>query len=296
MNIVDLIEADGVKLTRQGKTFRGRCPFHEGKTETSLLVDADAGKYHCFGCDHRGDAIQWLREKRGLSFGESCKVLGHDPGPRKDGPRPAPEPWAPKEAKAPPELWQERARSFLDVAVSCLWSRHGDETRRWLRDAKGLSNETIKAAGLGFNPADIFEPRATWGLETAINDKGNESRQWLPGGLVIPHIVGGAVHRLRIRRGDPKDGKRYVIVSGSSSAPMAWGQDKTAAVVVESELDGLLLSQEAGDIITSIAMGTAQAKPDRITHEVLTAAAVILISLDTDDAGARAARAFWPET
>lgn len=78
MNLLDLIEADGVKLTRHGATFRGRCPFHEGKTETSLLVDADAGKYHCFGCDQHGDAIQWLRERRGLSFGEACKVLGHD--------------------------------------------------------------------------------------------------------------------------------------------------------------------------------------------------------------------------
>ena len=76
MDILDLIEADGVKLTRQGKTFRGRCPFHDGKTETSLLVDAETGKFHCFGCDQHGDAIDWLRERRGLSFIESCKVLG----------------------------------------------------------------------------------------------------------------------------------------------------------------------------------------------------------------------------
>jgi hypothetical protein len=64
---------------------------------------------------------------------------------------------------------------------------------------------------------------------------------------------------------------------------------------VESELDGLLLNQEAGDLAGVVAMGTAQAKPDRITHEALTTAAVILVSLDTDDAGAKAAWAFWPE-
>ena len=296
MNILELIEADGVKLIRQGKTFRGRCPFHEGKTETSLLVDADAGKYHCFGCDHHGDAIQWLRERRGLSFGEACKVLGHDPGPRKDGPRPAPPAWEPKEGTPPPAEWQARARSFLDGAVSCLWSERGAGMRSWLHAEKGLSDATIRAAGLGFNPADRYEPRGTWGLAPSLKDDGSERMQWIPGGLVIPCIVGGAVHRLRIRRDDPGDGARYIIVSGSSSAPMAWNFERAAAVIVESELDGLLLNQEAGDLAGVVVMGSAQAKPDTATHDRLTVAAVILVSLDSDDAGARAAWAFWPAT
>ncbi len=296
MNLLDLIEADGVKLTRHGATFRGRCPFHEGKTETSLLVDADAGKYHCFGCDQHGDAIQWLRERRGLSFGEACKVLGHDPGPRSNGPRPAPPKWEPKEAKSPADAWKEKARTFLDEAISCLWSKRDDETRAWLHDEKGLSDATIKTAGLGFNPADIYEPRGAWGLEASYKEDGTERRQWIPAGLVIPHVVGGAVHRLRIRRDDPGDGSRYVIVSGSSSEPMAWGQDKGAAVIVESELDGMLLNQEAGDLAGVVAMGSAQAKPDRITHEAMAAVAVILVSLDADNAGAKASWQFWPET
>lgn len=294
MNILNLIEADGVKLIRQGKNYRGRCPFHEGKTETSLLVDADAGKYHCFGCDHHGDAIQWLRERRGLSFGEACKVLGHDPGPRKDGPAPAP--WAPKEAKVLAAEWQAKARSFLDGAIDCLWSRRGAAMREWLRDKKGLQDATIREACLGLTLAESFEPRGTWGLALSFKDDGAERRQWIPAGLVIPLTIGGAVHRLRIRRSDPGEGARYVIMSGSSSAPMAVNLERAAAVIVESELDGLLLNQEAGDLAGVVAMGSAQAKPDRITHEALTAAAVILVSLDTDDAGARASWHFWPET
>ena len=57
----------------------------------------------------------------------------------------------------------------------------------------------------------------------------------------------------------------------------------------------MLFEQEAGDLVTVLAMGNAQAKPDRITHGLLTAAAVILISLDTDDPGAKASWQFWPE-
>jgi hypothetical protein len=73
-------------------------------------------------------------------------------------------------------------------------------------------------------------------------------------------------------------------------------QDKGAAVIVESELDALLLSQEAGDIAIALAMGTATAKPDIKTHEILKDAPLILVSLDTDDAGTKASWKFWPDT
>ena len=64
----------------------------------------------------------------------------------------------------------------------------------------------------------------------------------------------------------------------------------------ESELDALLLAQEAGDLAAVVSLGTATAKPDTATHEALKAAAVILVSLDTDTAGAKASWAFWPDT
>ena len=77
---------------------------------------------------------------------------------------------------------------------------------------------------------------------------------------------------------------------------MAWGLERAVAVIVESELDGFLLNQESGDLAGVVAMGLAQAKPDKITHEALTAAKSILVSFDSDDAGAKAAWSFWPET
>ena len=43
-------------------------------------------------------------------------------------------------------------------------------------------------------------------------------------------------------------------------------------------------------------MGSATQRPDKQTHELLNAAPVILISLDTDNAGTKAAWKFWPET
>ncbi len=298
MNILSLMEADGGAFHKvagtNGGEYAGACPFCGGSDRFKVWPETD--RYWCRGCDKAGDSIQYLREKRGLPFGDACKYLGRDPGPRTAGPRTAPARWEPKDGTHPPEAWQKRARSFLDLAVSCLWTVRGDETRRWLRDAKGLSNATIKAACLGLNLGDKYEPRASWGLEPALKEDGTPRKQWLPAGLVIPLIVGGSVHRLRIRRGVPSDGKRYAVVSGSSMTPMVFNPERAAAVIVESELDAILLNQEAGDLATCISIGSSTAKPDGTTNDILSRAEIILVSLDTDDAGAKASWAFWPVT
>jgi hypothetical protein len=75
--------------------------------------------------------------------------------------------------------------------------------------------------------------------------------------------------------------------------PMALGIEKKNYVIVESELDGLLLWQEVGDLVGVIALGNAQAHPDIETHKALEQAEAILIALDTDEAGARASWQWW---
>jgi len=298
MSIVDLLLQDGVILhwvaMTNGGEWAGACPFCGGKDR--FRVWPTEGRYWCRGCGAHGDSIQWLREKRSLSFIAACKVLDLDPEQRLNRPRSAPPKWEARETQVPTDVWQAKARVFLDKAIDLLWTPRGDEMRSWLHVEKGLQDATIKAAGLGLNLSAIFEPRQSWGLELSLKEDGTERRQWLPVGLVIPFVdIYGAVHRLRIRREDPGDGARYVIVSGSSLAPMAWNLKRAAAVIVESEIDGLILKQEMGDLAGVVAMGSAQAKPDRNTHEALTAAEIILLSLDSDEAGAKAAWAFWPE-
>jgi hypothetical protein len=196
----------------------------------------------------------------------------------------------------PGDVWQRRAKAFLDRAIDALWSNNGKFTRAWLHTEKGLQDATIKMAGLGLNLVNKYEPRETWGLDLSFKEDGTE-RQWIPKGLVIPFLKGGAVHRLRVRRDDlGDDGPRYVAVSGSSMEPMILGPDRAAFVIVESELDALLLNQEVGDLAGVIALGSAQAKPDIEVDKVLKAAAVVLIALDNDEAGAKASWAFWPAT
>lgn len=113
--------------------------------------------------------------------------------------------------------------------------------------------------------------------------------------VIIPLQGKEGTRRLRIRR-SANDDLRYVIVAGSSMAPLVLESKKSIFVVVESELDGFLIFQEAGNMAGVIAMGSASAKPDVAAHALLIKSEKILNSLDYDPAGARAAWKFWPET
>ncbi|HOU49846.1 MAG TPA: primase-helicase zinc-binding domain-containing protein [Smithella sp.] len=333
MNILDLLHTDGHMMkkvaTTHGGEYCGPCPFCGGTDR--FRVWPESGRYWCRSCGKAGDEIQYLRDRRGLSYVDACRYLGNEPkrnGDKCGNVQHLQEAYRDKtdklsdlqeayrdqislsenlqnlqitkignlqESKTPGEPWRRNASAFLDVVIKNLWAPSGAPVRQWLNAEKGLSDETIKKARLGYSRADLFEPRASWSLSANVID-GKERKLWIPGGLVIPFIHNGDVHRLRIRRDNPGDGSRYVVVSGSSPAPLMIGRDKAAAVIVESEIDAWLISQEAGDLIMTISMGNAQAKPDTATHTILKDTPIILNSLDTDDAGAKAAWKFWPET
>lgn len=181
----------------------------------------------------------------------------------------------------------------MNKAKRTLWTEAGKEARAFLHD-RGLTDETILAACLGWNPSDLFLDRESWGLPVEEREDGKPKKLWIPAGLVIPLVDEGRIARLRIRR--PEGEPRYYFVPGSDSRPMRWNLERAMAVIVESELDGILLNQEVGDLAGVVAMGTATAKPDRLTHDALKEMGMILVSLDSDEAGAKAAQKFWPET
>ena len=283
ITLVDLIAQDGIRLRRIGQTYRGRCPWHNGKTDTSLTVDDAKGLYYCHGCGKTGDAIGWLRDYRGLSYMKALNELGQEPMMPRVLQNPEDKPRA-----ALSSTWQGQAGVFLKQTQKRLWQH---STALDFLHGRGLNNDTIQADGLGWNDCDRYEDRDTWGLDPVTDEKGKVRRLWLPAGFVIPIVSNGAVVRLRIRR--PAGEPRYYIVPGSDMRPMILGQGKQAVVIVESELDGLLLHQEARDMVATVALGTATGKPDSDTERLLKQAEAILIALDFDDAGARASWQYW---
>jgi DNA primase len=74
VDIVSLFTSFGVHLEKKGKSWMGRCPWHEDSTP-SLSVDQEKGLYNCFGCGESGDAFDLVMKERGLDFPSAVKFL-----------------------------------------------------------------------------------------------------------------------------------------------------------------------------------------------------------------------------
>jgi hypothetical protein len=232
-----------------------------------------------------------------MSYVEACHYLGKEPIYSNSQYRSKPElqhaTWKPEPPKpAPPEIWQEKAGYFVETAQKVLWSNAGIHYLSWLK-GRGLNPETIKKNRLGFNPQMFYRNRSSWGLENKVQPNGKPSWIWLPVGLVIPTFEDNKVVSIRIRQHDPSDsGSRYALVSGSLNSPKISGEAE-CIVVVESDLDAMLVLQEAGDLVSVLSLGSVIGRPDSEITRNLQNARLILISLDKDQAGAKVSWEWW---
>lgn len=228
-----------------------------------------------------------------MSFQEACAFLGIEQEWKPTSiwnrtiKRPDASRWEPIRPEEPAGTWQEKARSFLDLSIKALWE--SPTVLQWLQTDRFLSLETIRTFRLGWNPKKVFKPRESWSLPEKIKDGKPVKVLCLPIGLVIPT---GNLDRLKIRQ--PEGEPKYYFVPGGSNKTFTIG-DKPDFVIVESELDAILLSQEAGDLVSCVALGSAGNRPDEETTDRLKKAGSILIALDADEAGAKAAWQFWKE-
>lgn len=74
IDIVNLFEQFGIKLTRKGKNYTGLCPWHDDK-RPSLSVSREKGQYNCFGCGESGDHFTLVEKMKGCDFKEALAFL-----------------------------------------------------------------------------------------------------------------------------------------------------------------------------------------------------------------------------
>jgi DNA primase len=96
VDLVSLIESRGIHLKKNGKGYRGLCPFHED-TNPSLSVNPTENLWQCFGCGAGGDAIRFVELFDRVEFKEAVKVLqglrgiqGKTPFKNNQKPKPTP--------------------------------------------------------------------------------------------------------------------------------------------------------------------------------------------------------------
>jgi len=296
--LLDLLPQDNIHVHKAASThggeYVGPCPLCGGVDRFHVWPEeGDGGKYWCRGCEKGGDIIQYLREIRKLSYLDACKEAGIKPAPMKrsfDWGKSANSEhirkWSPREITQPPEEWIKKCSAFVDWAYGQLLDNAS--MRSYLRFKRGMSEESVRAHRIGWNPSGLNRGRDFWGLPEKLKPDGTKQTIWLPQGIVIPYFVDGILQRARIRRLDrngntPEKGPAYAIVSGSTSAAMIPEKSSQVLVVVESEFDAILLDQEAGHLCGVVAIGSASARPDKRVFEILQASDLILVALDSDD-------------
>jgi DNA primase len=146
-DLVALI-SEHVALRRIGTRWVGLCPFHSEKTG-SFSVNAELGRYYCFGCQAHGDAISFLRETEHLDFVTAVESLASRAGialrydtAERSGP-------ATKRSAALGEA-MERAVEWYHQRL--LVAKDAGGARRYLRD-RGYGSDTVKHFRLGWAPA-----------------------------------------------------------------------------------------------------------------------------------------------
>uniref|UniRef100_I2PWM7 DNA primase n=1 Tax=Desulfovibrio sp. U5L TaxID=596152 RepID=I2PWM7_9BACT len=292
---------------KTGTEFGGPCPSCGGNDRFCIWSGGQGkhglGRFFCRGCGRQGDAIQFLRDFQGLGYADACRALGLMPDApsgrrtvREAGaPASAVPAWTPKAGELPNARWQGQARKLIPWAARLLQA--SPDALAWLAAARGLTPKTAARFHVGWIPEDLYRDRAAWGLPQAYKPNGKRRMLWLPRGLVLPVLdAEGHPARIKFRRPEPgKDEPKYLYLPSEpkNTAPLVVTSTAAAWIVVESELDGLLLAQEAGDLVNVLALGSASLRPDAEAHALLEAAPFILVALDADDAGDKAAWTWW---
>jgi hypothetical protein len=194
---------------------------------------------------------------------------------------------------APASAWRARAEKFIAWAGSNLADHPGAQA--YLEKERGLSPETWRAFHLGYNPANLYDNPAKWGLDG--------KRIWLPRGIVIPGFWQGQPWYIKIRRPLPgqvigqylgdwneKDGLPEVKFGGprggvSTLFRLELQGFKPVLILTEGEWDTMLTWEHCPDLCDASTLGGAGAKLDILDLALLTRYSAMIAIYDADPAG-----------
>ena len=278
----------------KGGVWKGPCPWCGGSDRFSIYpFDGDDGHYICNQCKKSGDPIQFERDFHGLSFEDAIEKLGikhkfekTNPS-RKEKKNTGPKPWEPRVIKPPSPVWVDKATQFVFTSYKYLLSAQGKPYRDYLNE-RGIPNETIKAARLGYNPAPAQYSYDAFGLPPERDKSGREKTIWIPPGVIIPYFdPSGKLRRIRIRNAEDFAKNPYVLLTGGTTEYFIYPGHVPGrpTIAVEAELDGWCVWAAAGDLVNVMAVGNNTTRPDAGAYEILSKASRVLCAFDNDDGG-----------
>lgn len=299
IDIVDLVQGYVPDLKRTGRSYKGKCPFHQEKTP-SFVVFPDSQNFHCFGCGKGGDLFTFHMLIEGVEFRDALKDLAARAGVElQQGVG-----FVPKH-----DAHRTRLIELNDLAATfyhhILTKAPQGAAGRELLDQRGISSEIVEMFNLGFAP-DGWD-----GLLSFFGSRSIDIATAEEAGLVQPRKSGdGHYDRFRNRFMFPirnRDGEtvgfgaraigddmpKYLNSPQTSifdKSSVVYGLDLARepirkaeeVVIVEGYMD-VIAAYQFGYRNVVAAMGTALTEPQ--VALVRRGAKRIVMALDADSAG-----------
>ncbi len=145
-DIVQVIQGY-VRLKKSGANYLGLCPFHSEKTP-SFHVRQNPPYYYCFGCQAKGDVINFIQVIERATFPEALRLLAEKfgiPIPQREFPGQPDE--TVKEKNLLLEIHEKAARLFREQL------HHGQDGKKALNYLvqRGLQEKTLNQFLLGYS-------------------------------------------------------------------------------------------------------------------------------------------------
>jgi len=304
-DIVDVISGY-VQLSPRSNSHVGRCPFHNEKTASFSVKQAEQF-FHCFGCRAGGSVLTFIMKIENLDFVGALQFLADRVNyklPEKEESTSAKEQRAARELSA--ELNKKAARFYHDYLFSEI--PDAENARKYL-DARGIHPALVKRFGLGLSPPmwdgllkhlSDTAPQHLAAAGLATQNRKDAARYYdrFRSRLMFPIIdsrnrvvgFGG-----RIMDPNDKEGAKYVNTPETSlfhKSDQLYGLNlarkarKNELIIVEGYMDVLAMHQW-GFVNTVGVLGTAL--NDSHVRLLKNAGCVsVLLMLDGDEAGVKA--------
>ncbi len=306
IDIVDLVSESGVKLRRSGRNHTGFCPFHNNTKTPAFVVWQETGTWKCFGeCNDGGDIFKYVMKKEGMDFKEALRYLADKAGVKL-------EEYTPQQEEQRESA--DHLRTLLEeIALfyhQQLKTPAGAHTLAYLREKRGLTDETIEAFLLGYSPKgwdNVLKHFTERGYSVddlmdagmlSQNDQGRRYDRFRDRLMIPIRDVRGRMAGFGARTMDPDGIPKYLNSPQTilfDKGRMLFGLDRAKkairtldqAVIVEGYMDVIAPHQAGFENVIS-PMGTALTEDQLRLIKRYTAGNHIVLALDPDAAGQKA--------
>jgi len=246
VDLVALVRSRGIVLKKNGKGYKGHCPFHEDNKTPSLSVTPDKNLWQCFGCQAGGDAIRFVELFDKVDFKAAVQLLA---GPEVRSQRTEDKKAVKEKKEEKPELSVKEKKLLARVVGYYQHTFTEDQRGLEYLKARGISDtQAMQDFGVGYVSGTLkgilpedSEIKATLQKVGILNRKGNEV---LYNCVVFPlYDDEGHIVNLYGRNIDPESGASHLYLPGPKRGLVNRQAVKRSATIIltESVIDALTL-------------------------------------------------------